>query len=175
MATLATIGTALTVGSAVVGAGAAVYGAYSTVKAGEAAQKEYERQAFMDELHGKDAYAASVREADLRRMEGKLIMSRQQAIAAASGAGSGADDPTILKIMSETGANADYGVRSVMYQGEQQRSDFNAQAETRRISGRNNYFGSLLSAAGTLASGVGKLAGTSKDWIPAAQRLAGVA
>ncbi len=173
MASLATIGTALTVGSAVVGAGAAVYGAYQQVEQGKAIRAEADRQAMMDELHGKNEYAASLREADLRRIEGKLIMSRQQAYAAASGAGAGADDPTLLKIMSETGANAEYGARSVMYGGEGRRDDYLNSATSRRISGRNNFMGSLLSATGTLAGGIGRLADTSKDWIPALGRLAG--
>lgn len=172
MATLATIGTVLTVGSAVIGAGAAVYGAYNSYQAGVAAQAEYERQAGVDELSGKMEFAASQREAELRRLEGGLIMSRQQAYAAASGAGSGVDDPTILKIMSDTGANADMNARSVMSQGEARRDDYLNAAKAKRASGSSNFLGGILRATGALADGVGNLAATSRDWIPAAQSLA---
>lgn len=172
MATLATIGTVLTIGSAVIGAGAAVYGAYNSYQSGVAAQEEYDRQAGVDELHGKNERAAAQRDAELRKLEGKLIMSRQQAYAAASGAGSGVDDPTILKIMTDTGANADLGARSVMYQGASRQDDYLSAATAKRASGRSNFLGGILRATGALADGVGNLAATSRDWIPAAQRLA---
>lgn len=172
MATLATIGTALTVGAAVVGAGASVYSAYQSHQQGVAMQQEANRQALIDEASGKAEFAASQREAELRRLEGKLIMSRQQAYAAASGAGAGANDPTILRIMSKTGENAEQNARVALYQGESRMADYYNQAQARRISGRNNFVGKMLEGFGTLAGGVGRLADTSKDWIPALGRLA---
>lgn len=173
MAELATIAAVATIGAAVVGTGATVYSAYQQVQQGEAIQKEAVRQAQVDEASGKQEYAASQREAELRRLEGRLIMSRQQAFAAASGGG--ADDPTILKIMSDTGANAELGAQSVMYQGAARQQDYLNAAQARRISGRNNYMGAVLSSVGTLASGIGRLADTSSSWGPAIGRLAGVA
>lgn len=171
MASLATIGTVLTVGSAVVGAGASVYSAVSSFQQGQAIQAEAERQALVDEQAGKSEFAASQRDAELRRLEGRLIMSRQQAYAAASGAGAGADDPTILQIMGKTGANAELGARVATYGGESRQADYFNVAQARRISGRNNFVGKMLEGIGTLAGGVGRLADTSKDWVPAMSRL----
>lgn len=173
MAELATIGTALTIASTVIGAGATVYSAYSSYQQGQALQAEADRQARVDEAAGKGEFAASQREAELRRIEGNLIMSRQQAYAAASGAGAGNDDPTILKIMSDTGANAELGARSVIYGGQSRQDDYINSARTRRISGQNNFLGGVLRAVGTLAGGVGRLSDTSDRWVPAFQTAFG--
>lgn len=158
MASLATIGTVLTIGSAVVGAGAAVYGAYNSYQQGVAQKAELERQARVDERSAKGEYAAAQREAEQRRREGKLIMSRQQAIAAASGAGSGSDDPTIMKIMSETGALSEYGATTAMYSGADRADAYLNSAMAKRASGQSNFMGGILRAAGSLAGGVGTVA-----------------
>lgn len=170
---LATLATVATIGSAAIGAGASIYSAVSTYQQGQAIAEEAERQARVDELSGKNELAASQREAELRRLEGKLVMSRQLAYAAASGSGAGPSDPTIVQIMSRTGANAELGSRSVLYQGEQRQADYINTARARRISGRNNFMASVLDSVGTLAGGIGRLSDTSKDWVPAIGRLTG--
>jgi hypothetical protein len=175
VAELATIATVLTIGSAVVGAGAAVYGAYNSYEQGVAQREEMERQARIDERSAKGEYAAGQRDAEQRRREGRLIMSRQQALAAASGAGAGADDPTIMRIMSETGELSEYGATTTMYAAADRRDAYLSSATARRASGESNFMGGLLRAGGSLAGGIGNLANTSRDWIPAVQRLAGVA
>lgn len=166
MAALATIAPIIAITGAVVGAGASVFSAYSTYKQGEAQQQEAYRQAAVDETAGKNEYAAAQRDAKQKRLEGNLIMSRQQAYAAASGGGSGADAPTIAKILTDTGANAETNAQSVMYQGAARRDDYFNQAQARRISGQNNFFGSILSSIGTLAGGVGHLASSTAGYIP---------
>jgi len=174
MAALAGLGTALTIGSAVIGAGASVISAYSTYQQGQAQQQELERQARIDEASGTAEFAASQREADQRRLEGQLIMSRQLAYAAASGAGSGVDDPTITKILSDTGEMARRGSDAALYQGMRRRDDYLSEATAKRATGQNNFFGAMLRSFGTLAGGVGRLGESAVDWIPsptpAAQR-----
>lgn len=151
MAALATIATIATLGATVIST-------VASVQQGAAAQREGYRQAAVDELAGKNELAASQRDAEERRMEGKLIMSRQQAFAAASGGGSGADDPTIMKILSDTGERAEYGAESIMYQGQARHDDYYASAAARRETGQNNFFGGLLRGVGSLAGGIGHLA-----------------
>jgi hypothetical protein len=168
LASLAALGTAITIGSAVVGAGASVISAYSTYQQGEAQKAELERQAGVDELAGKNEYAASQRQAEERRLEAKLVQSRQQAYAAASGGGAGADAPTIVKLFGDTERRGEYGAQTVMYQGEAARDDYYAAASAKRATGQNNFFGSILAAAGTLAGGVGKLGGDLAPHIPSA-------
>jgi hypothetical protein len=166
MAAIGTLGTVLAITGAVVGAGASVFSAYQTVQQGQAQQQELNREADVDTLAGKNAFAASQREAEQRQLEGKLIMSKAQAYAAASGGGAGADDPTIAKILTDTGDQAQYGADSVMYQGASQQSDYLASASAKRQTGQNVYFGSILRGVGTLASAAGGLASSASGMIP---------
>lgn len=166
MTALAGLGTALTIGAAVVGAGASVYSAYQTHEMGVAQQKEYNREAAVDELAGKNEYAASQREAEQKRLEAQLVMSRAQAYAAASGAGAGADDPTIVKILGEEGTKGKFNADSLLYAGEQGRDAYYSSAAAKRATGANIFLGSTLSAVGTLAGGIGKLIPTAVPFIP---------
>lgn len=168
MAALAGIGTALTIGAAVVGAGASIYSAYQTVEQGKAQKAEYDRQANVDELMGKNEYAAAQREAEQKRLEGELVMSRQQAYAAASGGGGGASDPTIVQILGDTATRSKANSDAVLYAGDGARDSYNSSAAARRASGANNFLGSTLSAAGTLAGGIGKVIQTAATFIPPA-------
>jgi hypothetical protein len=153
MTGLEAIALGLTAASAVVGAGAAVYGG---IKANEAA--EIEGKAL--ERAGKDEFAAAQREALEARLQGRLVQSRQQAVAAASGGGAGLDAPSIVKLMSETGERTDYAAAVAMAQGRMRQSHYNQSAESVRRGGQASLVGSFLSAAGTLAGGLGKF-GTS--------------
>lgn len=150
MASLTTLATVATIGSAVIGTGAAIYGGYQSQQAAETAARQ-------EILAGKNEFAAAQRNAEERRLEGALISSKQQAMAAASGAGAGSDAPTIMKIMSETAARAQYGVDSEIYVGEQRRDDYFNSARARRETGRYNFMGGIL-------SGVGKGLGGIGDW-----------
>jgi hypothetical protein len=156
VAELATIATII---AGVVSAGAAVVSTVSTIQAGAAQQQAMEAAAKRDELAGKNEFAAAQRQADERRLEGQLIMSKQQAYAAASGGGSGADAPTMAKILTDTGERVRMGTESVMYQGASARDDYFAAAEAKRTTGGADFFGSILKGVGTLAGGVGDALG----------------
>lgn len=166
MAGLATLGTIVGIAGTVVGAGAAIYSAKETYDQGVAQQQEYDRQASVDTLVGKNEYAAAQRESEQRQLEGKLIASRAMAYAAASGGGTGGDDPTIAKILTDNGDRAAYSQASVMYNGQAMQDNYDAQASAKRISGQNSYFGAVMRSFGTLAGGIGHLAESTAQYIP---------
>jgi len=149
MASLATVAAVATIGAAVIGTGASIYGGMQTQKANEIAARQ-------ERLAGKNELAASQREAEDRRREGRLIMSAQMAEAAASGAGAGEDAPTIMKILTDTGERVEYGVQSTMYQGYSRRDDYFRSADAREASGRASFFGSILEGAGSGIGGIGR-------------------
>lgn len=128
------------------GAAATIYGGMETRRAADEAAKR-------DETAGTAEFAAAQREAQERKLEGQLIMSRQQAAAAASGAGAGADAPTIVRLMTETSKRTQYGVDSVMYGGRQRRQGYIDTAQARRETGNANFIGSILSGVGQFAEG----------------------
>jgi hypothetical protein len=149
MASLATVAAVATIGSAVIGAGASIYGGMQQQKASELAARQ-------ERLAGKNELAASQREAEDRRREGRLIMSAQMAEAAASGAGAGDDAPTITKILTDTGERVEYGVQSTMYQGYSRRDDYFRSADARVASGGASFFGSVLDGLGSGIGGIGR-------------------
>lgn len=148
MAELAAIALGLTAVSSVVGAGASIY---SGIKANEAGQAQ--AKALL--VKGKEEYAASQREALEARLQGKLLQSRQQAIAAASGGGAGVDAPSIVKLMSATGERTEYARKIAMHGGEIKKAYYTDAADSARRSGGNSLVGSILSAVGSLAGGFG--------------------
>lgn len=154
IATLSTIASVAAIGATVIGTGIQVAG---SIYAGKQAKEAAYKQALLEEGAGRAEFAASQRDALERKLEGELTMSRQQAVAAASGGGAGADAPTIVKIMSDTAARSDYARRSVLYGGEERRSTLYKSAEARRKTGQNSFLGSLFTAGGQLASGIGSV------------------
>jgi hypothetical protein len=175
MASLATIASVAAIGAAVVGTGVSLYGASVSAensrKAGEAERQTQLMLAQQEEAAGTEAFASAQREAKERKLEGELIMSRQQAVAAASGGGASTDAPTIVRLMTETAKRSKLGQDSVIYTGESTRSRYNTSAAARRISGENSFLGGIqgaqgawLSGLGSLAAGVGKVGGLVRDF-----------
>lgn len=148
MAALGTIATIATLAGTAVTAGATVYN-------GMLQQQQAEEIARQEELAGKNEFASAQRDAEERRLEGALIMSKQQAIAAASGAGAGDDAPTIMKILGDTAQRVQYGVESSTFRGQQAMDDYQRSARNRRTTGKYNFFGSIARAAGIGLGGFG--------------------
>ena len=174
MASLATIASVAAIGASVIGTGVSLYGASVSAensrRAGEAERQTQYMLAQQEEAAGTEAFAAAQRESRERKLEGELIMSRQQAVAAASGAGSGEDAPTIVRLMTETAKRSKFGEDSILYTGEATRSRYNASAQARRQSGENSFLGGImgaqgayLSGLGSLADGVGRIGGLVRD------------
>ena len=133
-----TIGTALSVGSTI----------YGGIRANQTAKVESE--ALKDK--GDRELAASQREAMRRRRETQLLVSRQQAVAAASGAG--ASDPSVKSVMEKTQAEGDTNAMLDMYNGMVSRADYRAEAANTRSEGRSRMWGSFLDAGRTIYSDI---------------------
>lgn len=135
-----TIGTALSVGSTIYGG---VRG-YQSSKIESGLMKE----------KGDNELAAAQREAQRKRRETNLLLSRQQAVAAASGAG--AKDPSVMSVMAKTEAEGNYNAQLDMYNGLVSRADLYREAAVTRSEGKSKLFGSLLDAGSTIYSGMAK-------------------
>lgn len=141
------------IGSLIQGVGAIAGG----IAANDAAQTE----AAQMEARGKEEFASSQREAMAQRREGRVLASRQQALAAASGAG--ADAPTIVRLMADVAGDAEHNAQTSMYGGLQRKKGMRDSANARRAEGSAALTGSVFDAAGTVIGGGSKY-GTSKGW-----------
>lgn len=144
MASLATI-------ASVAGLAGSVVSAIGTIAAGQAQKRAANFEAQQLEIRGKEERAAAQREAFQTAREKGLIQSRQQALAASSGAG--ALDPTILDLASDVEGEGTYRELLAQYGGEERAKGARAQAAGARMSGRAAATGSMFDAAGTILGG----------------------
>lgn len=148
----------LSLGSVLGGIGSLV-SAGGTIASGVAAKNAADFEAQQMEMKAQEERAAAQREAQEKKREGALVMSRQQALAAASGAGAGLDAPTIVKLMTGTASQTEYNAGSVLYGGESRARGLVDSAKGRRLSGKASLLGSTIGAFGEAASGLGKAFG----------------
>jgi hypothetical protein len=130
----------------------AAIGAVGSIASGVAQKNAADYQAKQQEMQGNEDFAASQRDAEAKRRESKIVQSRQQALAAASGAG--ATDPTIVRLMTQTAGQGEYNAQTALYSGEQQKRGLYDAAKATRMSGNASLLGSFISGAGTLVKGV---------------------
>lgn len=149
-------GAGMSAGSLLSGLGTAV-SVGGTILSGIAGQNAADFQAAQLDAQAKSERARGQRAAEQETRKADLIMSRQQALAAASGAGASTDAPTIVKIMSDTAEQGAINAGMVNWNANERALGLEAQAEGARMSGQSKMFGSLLSGAGGLFSGLSKI------------------
>lgn len=143
----------------VLGGIGALVSAGGTIASGVAAKNAADFEAQQMEMKAQEERAAAQREAQAKKREGALVMSRQQALAAASGAGAGTDAPTIVRLMTDTAREAEFGANSVLYGGESRARGLIDTAKGRRMSGRASLLGSTIGGFGQAIGGLGRAFG----------------
>ena len=126
-------------------------GAAGTVAGGIAEKNAADFEADQMVKKGKEEFAASQRDAAQARKEADLANSRAQALAASSGGGSGADAPTIIRIMQGTAGQGEYNAQTQLYGGKSRQAGLRDQAAGRRASGKASFLGSTLAGFGQMA------------------------
>lgn len=134
-------------------AGSQIASAFGTLAGGASADQAAKMEQIQYYQAANAAAASSEREAQNIQLQGKLIESRQQAVAAASGAG--ATDPTVLSIQGETARRTMYDTLSKIWEGQTERQNLRYAGDTARFQGSQQLMASGLSAIGSLA-GAGK-------------------
>lgn len=125
-----------------------------TIAQGVASNNAAKFEAQQMDMKAKEERAASQREAGQDRKEAQLAMSRQQALAAASGGGAGSDAPTIVKLMADTAGQGELNAQTRMYGGEQRARGLIDSAKARRMSGKASLLGSVVGGFGQAAKGI---------------------
>jgi multidrug efflux pump subunit AcrA (membrane-fusion protein) len=138
----------------------AIAGGISQSNAQKAQAEAAERQA-------QEARAASQREAIQRSKEARLVLSRQQALASASGGG--ATDTTVLDLMGKAASQGAYNTASAIYEGEAQGRGLEDQAGIYRMQARQAKLAGFINAGSTILSGVSGFAGSRGGFTPGNQ------
>jgi len=129
-------------------------GAGQSILGGIAQNKAAKFEAKQLEARGKEDFAAGQRRGVERRRDTERLLSRQRAVAAASGGG--VTNASVLDILENTQARGDFLIRSEIAAGEQRNRGRQDQAAARRFGGRQARIGGFLGAGGTVLKGIAK-------------------
>jgi hypothetical protein len=145
--------------SAILGLVGTGVSAIGTIAAGAQAKTAADYQAEQLDQQAKEETAAAQREALQAKKERDFALSRQQAVAGASGLG--ALDETVVNLAGDIAQQGALNEGMIRYGGEERAKGRRAQAVSARLEGQAKQTGSYFSAAGTLMDGIGSF---SDDW-----------
>jgi hypothetical protein len=136
---------------ALLGTGLQVAGAIgqglAAKKEGKFAEEAYKRQ-------GTEELAEATRQAEERRQKTALVLSRERAVAADSGAG--VTNPTILDIMGDTAQRGEYQAGLDLFSGKNKAAGSFDKAAAAKYKGNAAFAGSILEGLGKGATGLAK-------------------
>jgi len=145
--------------SAVLGLVGTAVSAAGTLAAGAAQKSAADFQAAQLKQQAQEETAAAQREAERAKKEKDFVISRQQAVAGASGLG--ALDETVQSLAGDVITQGEVNKGMILYGGEERAKGRRAQAVAAQMEGKAAQTGSYFGAAGTLMDGIGSFA---KDW-----------
>lgn len=128
-----------------------VLSATSSIAGGVQARRAAEFQAKQAEYNAGQSRAASHLAAADQERRARLVASRAQAVAAASGAG--ASDPTVMDIISGIAKEGSYRSRLALYEGEDRARTLETQAQALRYGGRGARNAGVISGVTSLLKG----------------------
>jgi hypothetical protein len=126
--------------------------AAGTIAAGQASRRAAEYRAAQVDIRSREERAAGQLEARELARERRLALSRNQAVAAASGFS--ADDPGALDLAGDVASRGAFQEALARYGGESRGAGLRAEAQGLRLSGEAAERSAYFSAAGTILGGV---------------------
>lgn len=135
--------------------------AASTIYGGVQANQDAKVESKYLKEKGDQEFSSAQRESMRRRRETALVVSRQKAIAGASGGA--VTDPTVQSVMEKTTAEGEYSAMMDMYNGTISRANLNAEAASVKRSGKRKLVSSFLDAGSTIYGDIAKRRQPSYD------------
>ena len=132
---------ALAIGGSVLKAGGTIFSSQAQAKSLKNEARQLDTKAGLER-------ASSQREAMEERRKARLLQSRGQAVAAASGGG--ADDPTIVNLMADIAGEGEYRSLTALYEGNERAFGLEAEAKARRKEAKNAKIAGYIDAGSTL-------------------------
>lgn len=123
----------------------------SQIAGGIAARRGADFEAQQDTVNAGQQVAASQRAAESQDLNGRLLASRAQAVAAASGGG--ATDPTVTGIIQRIAGQTAYRSALALYQGNDAARALLTRADAVRFGGREAQAAGIVNALGTTLKG----------------------
>jgi hypothetical protein len=136
--------------------GGTVLGAMASIQQGKYQEAVAKAQAKAAARQAQEVQAVGQREAVERARAARMVQSRQLALTAAGGGGTG--DASILKLMAQTGAEGQQQVANTVYDTQVQGNALNYQGDIYRMQGRNARNAGYVDAFSTVLGGVSNAA-----------------
>lgn len=128
-------------------------------KQAQAERNAAEFNAQVQEQRAMEERAAAQRKALDERKKKDIVQSNLQARAAASGAGAGVNDPTIISLATDIEGRGEYQALTEMYTGESRARGREDEAALQRYIGETKAQASEAKATGAILGGIGGLFG----------------
>lgn len=125
--------------------GSTILSTAGPIMEGISANRSAKFTAQQERIAGDQAMGAASRDAYFKRREGNLVASRAQAVAAASGGG--AADPSVLDVMGGIEGQTEYNVLSALYEGQEIKRQYNAQADLDVFEGKQALKSGIIRGA----------------------------
>lgn len=121
-----------------------------TILSANSQANEYRLQAGQLDTQAGAERATSQRRAMEERRQARLVGSRAQALAAASGGG--ADDPSVVNAIAGIEGEGEYRALTALYEGNDAAAGLEAEAVARRRAAKDVKTAGLIKAGGTILS-----------------------
>lgn len=128
--------------------GGAALSAGGTIMGSKAEARELRREAAQLEVNAGQERAMGQRRAIEEKRQARLVQSRAQAVAAASGGG--ASDPTVINAIADLAGEGEYRSLTSLYEGNVAGDDLLRQAQARRREAKNTKKAGLIKAGSTI-------------------------
>jgi hypothetical protein len=142
-----------------IAAASTVIGAAGAIKQGQDANAQAQAQALALRNQANADQAAAERTAIETRRQASYLVSRGQALAAASGAG--ATDPTVVSVLGQIKGEGEYGALTQLYEGDTAAGNARSGAQASINEGRAAASAGNLRALTTVLSGAGNIGSRS--------------
>jgi hypothetical protein len=163
---------------AIMGIASSVVGMMGSVAQANAMKQQAKAESIQLGQMAAEERAVASRDAQSKNKEGRILLSRQQAVAAASGGG--ATDPTVLELAGDIGRETSVQRRELMRQGKEKGRNLeykakmglwsaNANSKMTILGGIGNMIGGIGQGLGGLAGAYGKYGGGGPSVAPSQQ------
>lgn len=140
---------------ALIGAAGTLFSASNQADAGSQEKELANYQASQLERNAGQSQAVAQRQAIEERRKARLLESRAQAVAAASGGG--ASDSTVVNLIGNIEKQGEYNALTALYNGDMQAANMKEEAGIRRKTGKAAAYAGQTQAASTILSGASSL------------------
>lgn len=130
--------------------GATILQTGGAIGAGNSQASNYNAMAAQLDSQAAAERASATRDASDEARNAQYLVSRGQAVAAASGAG--ATDPTVVNLLANISGEGEYRALTALYNGDQTARGYEAQAAAYRAAAKNSKSAGLIKGLGTILS-----------------------